>query len=52
VDRSQTLLLKKTYTGQSPDVKQQIVDLAMNASGNCDTASVHVSLPQSVKNQI
>ena len=33
-----------TYAGQSPDVKQQIVDMAMNASGIRDTARVlHVS---------
>ena len=32
------------YAGQSPDVKQQIVDMAMNASGIRDTARVlHVS---------
>ena len=32
------------YAGQSPDVKQQIVEMAMNASGIRDTARVlHVS---------
>ena len=32
------------YAGQSPEVKQQIVDMAMNASGIRDTARVlHVS---------
>src|ERR671927_923231 len=39
-----TFLLEYTYAGQSPDVKQQIVDMAMNASGIRDTARVlHVS---------
>src|SRR6266511_1157552 len=43
-DRGRTFLLEYTYAGQSPDVKQQIVDRAMNASGICDTARVlHVS---------
>src|SRR5215467_8668418 len=37
-------LLAYSYAGQSPDVKQQIVDMAMNASGIRDTARVlHVS---------
>jgi transposase-like protein len=39
-----TFLLDYTYVGQSPDVKQQIVDMAMNASGIRDTVRVlHVS---------
>jgi transposase-like protein len=39
-----TFLLDYTYIGQSPDVKQQMVDMAMNASGIRDTARVlHVS---------
>ena len=43
-ERERTFLLEYSYTGQSPDVKQQIVDRAMNASGICDTARVlHVS---------
>ena len=42
--RGRTFLLEYTYAGQSPDVKQQIVDMAMNASGIRDTARVlHVS---------
>ena len=42
--RGQTFLLEYTYTGQSPEVKQQIVDMAMNASGIRDTARVlHIS---------
>ena len=42
--RGRTFLLEYSYPGQSPDVKQQIVDMAMNASGIRDTARVlHVS---------
>ena len=42
--RGRTFLLEYTYAGQSLEVKQQIVDMAMNASGICDTARVlHVS---------
>src|SRR5262245_24103027 len=36
--RGRTFLLEYTYAGQSPEVKQQIVDMAMNASGIRDTA--------------
>jgi transposase-like protein len=39
-----TFLLDYAYPGQSPEVKRQIVDMAMNASGIRDTARVlHVS---------
>ena len=39
-----TFLLDYSYRGQSPAVKEQIVDMAMNASGVRDTARVlHVS---------
>ena len=39
-----TFLLEYAYAGQSPAVKQQIVDMAMHASGIRDTARVlHVS---------
>jgi transposase-like protein len=39
-----TFLLEYRYPGQSPAGKQQIVDMAMNASGTRDTARVlHVS---------
>jgi transposase-like protein len=42
--RGRTFLLVYSYAGQSPDVKQQIVDMAMNASGIRDTARMlHVS---------
>jgi insertion element IS1 protein InsB len=38
--RGRTFLLEYTDAGQSPEVKQQIVDMAMNASGIRDTARV------------
>jgi len=42
--RCRECLLGCTYAGQSSEVKQQIVDMAMNASGIRDTARVlHVS---------
>ena len=42
--RGRTFLLEYSYAGQSSDVKPQIVDMAMNASGIRDTARVlHVS---------
>ena len=42
--RGQTFLLAYAYAGQSPAVKQQIVEMALNASGIRDTARVlHVS---------
>ena len=44
LERGRTFLLEYAYTGQSPDVKRQIVEMAMNASGIRDTARVlHVS---------
>jgi transposase-like protein len=50
--RGRTFLLDYTYVGQSPEVKQQIVDMAMNASGIRDTARVlHVS-PTTVINEL
>jgi transposase-like protein len=42
--RGRMFLLAYAYAGLSPEVKQQIVDMAMNASGIRDTARVlHVS---------
>jgi transposase-like protein len=42
--RGRTFLLEYAYAGLSPAVKQQMVDMAMNASGIRDTARVlHVS---------
>ena len=35
-----TFLLDYSYPGQSPEVKEQIVEMAMNASGIRDTARV------------
>jgi len=41
---SRTFLLDYSYPGQSPEVKQQIVEMALNARGMRDTARVlHVS---------
>jgi transposase-like protein len=50
--RGRTFLLDYSYAGQSPAVKQQIVDMALNASGIRDTARVlHVS-PTTVINEL
>jgi transposase-like protein len=50
--RGRTFLLDYAYAGQSPEVKQQIIDMAMNASGVRDTARVlHVS-PTTVINEL
>jgi transposase-like protein len=50
--RGRTVLLEYTYAGQSPAVKQQIVEMALNASGMRDTARVlHVS-PTTVINEL
>jgi transposase-like protein len=47
-----TVLLESTDAGQSPEVKPQIVDRAMNASGIRDTARVlHIS-PTTVINEL
>src|SRR5215510_5038061 len=51
-ERGRTFLLTYSYAGQSAEVKQQIVDMAMNASGIRDTARVlHVS-PTTVINEL
>jgi transposase-like protein len=43
-DHGRTFLLEYAYAGHSPDVKRQIVEMTMNASGIRDTARVlHVS---------
>lgn len=50
--RGRTFLLDYTDVGQSPEMKEQIVDMAMNASGIRDTARVfHVS-PTMVINEL
>jgi hypothetical protein len=41
-----------SYAGQSPDVKQQIVDMAMNASGIRDTARVLHVRPTTVLKEL
>ena len=42
--RGRTFLLDYAYAGPSPEVKQQVVEMAMNASGVRDTARVlHIS---------
>ena len=42
--KGRTFLLDYAYAGHSAEVKQQIIDMAMNASGIRDTARVlHVS---------
>ena len=47
-----TFLLKYAYAGQSPEIKRQIVDMAVNASGIRDTARVlHVS-PSTVMKEL
>ena len=43
-----TFLLEYAYAGQSPAIKQQIVDMAMNASGIRDTARVLLISPTTV----
>ena len=46
--RGRTFLLDYTYAGQSPAVKEQIVEMAMNASGIRDTARVLKISPTTV----
>ena len=47
-----TFLLEYAYAGQSPEIKRQIVDMAVNASGIRDTARVlHVS-PSTVMKEL
>jgi len=51
--RGRTFLLEYSYPGQSPEVKQQIVDMALNASGIRDTARVLQPLhPEQVEVEI
>src|SRR5882672_4103423 len=46
--RGRMFLLAYSYAGQSPEVKQQSVDRAMNASGMRDTARVLPVSPTTV----
>jgi transposase-like protein len=43
-----TFLLEYAYAGQSPEVKQQSVDRAMNARGMRDTVRVWYIRPNTV----
>jgi insertion element IS1 protein InsB len=47
-ERGRTFLLDYAYAGQSPEIKRQIVDMAMNASGIRDTARVWRVSPTTV----
>jgi transposase-like protein len=47
-----TFLLDYSYAGQSPKVKEQIVEMAMNASGIRDTARVLKISPTTVLSEI
>jgi transposase-like protein len=50
LDRGRTFLLDYSYPGQSPSIKEQMVEMAMNASGIRDTARVlHVSSTTVIK---
>ena len=46
--RGRTFLLDYSYAGQSPEIKEQIVEMAMNASGVRDTARVLKISPTTV----
>ena len=46
--RGRTFLLDYSYAGQSSEIKQQIVEMAMNASGVRDTARVLKISPTTV----
>lgn len=50
--RGRTFLLEYAYAGQSPAVKEQIVDMAMNASGIRDTAWVLRISPTTVMKEL
>ena len=45
-------MLEYSYAGHSPEVKQQIVDMAMNASGIRDTARVLPVSPTTMINEL
>jgi transposase-like protein len=50
--RGRTFLLEDSYAGQSPEVKPQIVAMAMNASGIRDTARVLHGSPTTVMKEL
>jgi transposase-like protein len=51
-ERGRMFLLVYAYTGQSPEVKRQIVDMALNASGIRDTARVLRVRPTTVVKEL
>src|SRR5262245_42696391 len=51
-DCGRTFLLEYSYAGQSPEVKPQIVDRAMNASSIRDTARVLPVSPTTVLKEL
>jgi transposase-like protein len=51
-DRGRTFLLEYTYAGQSPDIKRQMIDMALNASGIRDTARVLHASPTTVLEEL
>ena len=50
--KGRTFLLDYSYAGQSPAVKEQIVEMAMNASGIRDTARVLKVSTQTVMKEL
>ena len=50
--RGRTLLLDSSSAGQSPEVQQQVVAMAMHASGSRDTARVLPVRPTTVINAL
>ena len=50
--KGRTFLLDYSYAGQSPTVKEQIVEMAMNASGIRDTARVLKVSPTTVISEL
>jgi transposase-like protein len=50
--RGRTFLLDYSYAGQCPEVKEQIVEMAMNASGIRDTARVLKISTQAVMSEL
>ena len=50
--RGRTFLLDYAYAGQSPEVKQQIIEMAMNASGIRDTDRVLYISPTTVLKEL
>jgi transposase-like protein len=48
----QSFLLDPTYKGRLPAIKQQIIDMSLNASGVRDTARVLQISPRTVLNEL